>query len=68
MEQMEIFYWVTTLKMANKGDEEAIQILREENQMRIDKGQMTVQEELEEIRQEMEMTENARTIYRREKK
>ena len=68
MDEMEVMYWVTTLKMAKNGDEEAVKLLREENQMRIDKGQMTVQEELQEIREEMEMTENARTIYRREKK
>ena len=54
MDEMEVMYWVTTLKMAKNGDEEAMKLLREENQMRIDKGQMTVQEELEEIMKKLQ--------------
>lgn len=46
MEQNEARLWLITVVRALKGDQEAKEMLRVENQLRAEKGQPTVEEEL----------------------
>lgn len=49
MDKFEAMYWVAILREAAKGDEEAAEMLRQENEARTESNLPTVQEELAEI-------------------
>ena len=51
MDNKEAMYWLAILQQANDGSKEAQEMLRQENELRTESGQPTVQEEL---RQKME--------------
>lgn len=46
MDKFEAMMWLSTIRLANKGDEEAAEILRQENELRAEKNLPTVQQEL----------------------
>ena len=41
--------WLATIQQAQKGDQESKEILEQENELRKEKGQMTVEEELKKM-------------------
>ena len=47
MDNSEAMYWLAIVKQANEGNKEAQEMLRQENELRVESGQPTVQEELE---------------------
>ena len=47
MDNSEAMYWLAVVRQANKGDKEAMEVLRQEDEMRTQQGLMTVVDELE---------------------
>ncbi|MEB3373047.1 hypothetical protein SFC43_05160 [Bacteroides sp. CR5/BHMF/2] len=46
MDNSEAMYWLAILQQANEGSKEAMEILRQENELRTEMGQSMIQEEL----------------------
>ena len=65
MSQMEVLMWLSVIKMAKEGNLEAMNHLQAENKIRQEQSRPSVEQELQMIAEEAEMTRNARTIYRR---
>lgn len=57
MDKFEAMYWVAILREAAKGDEEAEEMLRQENEARTESNLPTVQEELAETAEEARIAE-----------
>ena len=51
MDNSEAMYWLAIVQQANKGDKEAVEVLRQENELRAETAQPTVQEELKAVAQ-----------------
>ena len=54
MDNKEAMFWLAILQQANEGSREAQKMLRQENELRTETGQPTVQEALTEIVEEYE--------------
>ena len=54
MDNKEAMYWLAILQQANDGSSEAQEMLRQENELRTESGQPTVQEALKQIVEEYE--------------
>lgn len=54
MDNLEAMYWLAIIQQANEGDKEAQEMLQQENELRTETGQPTVQEALKEIVEEYE--------------
>ena len=54
MDNKEAMYWLAILQQANEGSKEAQEMLQQENELRTESGQPTVQEALTEIVEEYE--------------
>ena len=52
-------YWLAVVQQANKGDKEAQEVLRQEDELRTEQGQRLIKEEL----YRMTMSEEDREIY-----
>ncbi len=46
MDNSEAMYWLAILQQANEGSKEAMELLRQENELRTEMGQPMIQEEL----------------------
>ena len=46
MDNNEAMYWLAILQQANEGSKEAMELLRQENELRTEMGQLMIQEEL----------------------
>lgn len=57
MDKFEAMYWVAILREVAKGDEEAAEMLRQENEARTECNLPTVQEELAETAEEARIAE-----------
>ena len=74
MDNKEAMYWLAILQQANDGSKEAQEMLRQENELRTESGQPTVQEALKQIVEEYELNKRIeeikarKLIYRRQKK
>ena len=55
MDNSEAMYWLAILQQANEGSKEAQEMLQQENELRTESGQPTVQEALTEIVEEYEV-------------
>lgn len=55
MDNKEAMYWLAILQQANDGSKEAQEMLRQENELRTESGQPTVQEALTYIVEEYEV-------------
>ena len=55
MDNKEAMYWLAILQQANDGSSEAQEMLRQENELRTESGQPTVQEALKQIVEEYEV-------------
>ena len=49
MDNLTAIHWLSIVKMAKQGNEEAMETLRQENELRAENGLPTVQEELAEM-------------------
>ena len=58
-------YWLAIVQQANKGDKEAQEMLRQEDELRTQQDRLTVLQELKEMADNYEMTANAKTLYRK---
>ena len=54
MDNSEAMYWLAIVQQANEGSKEAQEMLQQENELRVESGQPTVQEALTEIVEEYE--------------
>ena len=54
MDNKEAMFWLAILQQANEGSKEAQEMLQQENELRTESGQPTVQEALTEIVEEYE--------------
>lgn len=54
MDNKEAMFWLAILQQANEGSKEAQEMLQQENELRVESGQPTVQEALTEIVEEYE--------------
>ena len=54
MDNKEVMFWLAILQQANEGSKEAQEMLLQENELRTESGQPTVQEALTEIVEEYE--------------
>ena len=54
MDNKEAMFWLAILQQANEGSKEAQEMLQQENELRTESGQLTVQEALTEIVEEYE--------------
>ena len=54
MDNKEVMFWLAILQQANEGSKEAQEMLQQENELRTESGQPTVQEALTEIVEEYE--------------
>lgn len=54
MDNKEVMFWLAILQQANEGSKEAQEMLQQENELRAESGQPTVQEALTEIVEEYE--------------
>ena len=54
MDNKEVMFWLAILQQANEGSKEAQEMLQQENELRVESGQPTVQEALTEIVEEYE--------------
>ena len=74
MDNKEAMYWLAILQQANEGSKEAQEMLQQENELRTESGQPTVQEALTYIVEEYEVSKRIEEIkareliYRRQKK
>ena len=48
MDNLEAMYWLAIIQQANEGNKEAQEMLQQENELRAETGQPTVEEELTE--------------------
>ena len=60
MDNSEAMYWLAVVQQANEGSEEATEMLRQENELREETGQPTVEDEL----YYLSLSEEDREIYR----
>ena len=65
MDNSEAMYWLAILQQANEGSKEAQEMLQQENELRTENGQPTVQEELKEIVEEAELIAKIEEIKKR---
>ena len=70
MDNKEAMFWLAILQQANEGSREAQEMLRQENELRTETGQPTVQEALTEIVEEYEaktkdILQNGKVIWER---
>lgn len=49
MDNAEAMYWLAVVRKANEGSKEAEEIIRQENELRTETGQPTVEEELKNL-------------------
>ena len=49
MDNNEAIYWLAIVKQANEGSKEAMDLLLQENELRSETGQPTIQEELKAV-------------------
>ena len=74
MDNKEAMFWLAILQQANEGSKEAQEMLQQENELRTESGQPTVQEALTYIVEEYEVSKRIEEIkareliYRRQKK
>ena len=54
MDNSEAMYWLAIVQQANEGSKEAQEMLQQENELRVESGQPTVQEALTEVVEEYE--------------
>ena len=47
MDNSEAMYWLAVVQQANKGDKEAMEVLRQEDEVRTEQGQLSVLMELQ---------------------
>ena len=66
MDNKEAMYWLAILQQANDGSKEAQEMLRQENELRTESGQPTVQEALTYIVEEYEVSKRIEEIKARE--
>ena len=66
MDNSEAMYWLAILQQANDGSSEAQEMLRQENELRTESGQPTVQEALTYIVEEYEVSKRIEEIKARE--
>ena len=57
MDNKEAMYWLAIIQQAKKGEQEAMEMLRQEDEVRISMGQKPIKEELKEIVVEAEKKE-----------
>ena len=55
MDNKEAMYWLAIIQQAKKGEQEAMEMLRQEDEVRISMGQKPIKEELKEIVEEAEV-------------
>ena len=55
MDNKEAMYWLAIIQQAKKGEQEAMEMLRQEDEVRISMGQKPIKEELKEILEEAEV-------------
>ena len=74
MDNKEAMYWLAILQQANDGSKEAQEMLQQENELRTESGQPTVQEELEYLTMSEEdkeilaiLQDDSRVIHRKKK-
>ena len=67
MDNKEAMYWLAILQQANSGSKEAQEMLQQENELRTETGQPTVQEALEEIVEEYELRARIEEIKARKR-
>ena len=67
-------YWLAVVRQANEGDKEAMEMLRQEDELRTEQGQMTVVDELEYLTMSEEdkeilriLQDDSRTVWKRPK-
>ena len=65
MDNSEAMYWLAILQQANEGSKEAGEMLRQENELRTEMGQPTVEEELKEMVEEAELRAKIEEIKKR---
>lgn len=68
MDNGEVLFWTAILRQAKKGNETAIETLKDENELRAEKNLPTVEEELMEIVEEAELTAKIEEIKARKLK
>lgn len=69
MSQMEVLMWLSVIKMAKEGNSEAMNHLQAENKIRQEQNRPTVEQELQMIAEEEELTrevERKKKLYRRD--
>ena len=57
MDNKEVMYWLAIVQQAKKGEQEAMEMLRQEDEVRIAMGLKPIKEELKEIVEKSEKTE-----------
>ena len=74
MDNGEAMYWLAVVRQANEGDKEAMEMLRQEDELRTEQGQMTVVDELEYLTMSEEdkeilriLQDDSRTVWKRPK-
>lgn len=67
-------YWLAVVRQANEGNKEAMEMLRQEDELRTEQGQMTVVDELEYLTMSEEdkeilriLQDDSRTVWKRPK-
>ena len=55
MDNSEAMYWLAILQQANEGNKEAMELLRQENELRVENGLPMIQAELQEMVEESEL-------------
>ena len=74
MDNKEVMFWLAILQQANEGSKEAQEMLQQENELRTESGQLTVQEALEYLTMSEEdkeilaiLQDDSRVIHRKKK-
>ena len=65
MDNKEAMYWLAIIQQAKKGEQEAMEILRQEDEVRISMGQKPIKEELKEILEEAEVNKAVEAAKKR---
>ena len=68
MDNKEVMFWLAILQQANEGSKEAQEMLQQENELRTESGQPTVQEALKEKIEEAktkDILQNGKVIWER---
>ena len=60
MERLEAIHWVVTMRMAQKGDKEAQEVLKQEEEVRKELGKPSLREELAKMAEEQPSSEEDR--------